>query len=67
MGLPNPKNFGFASGDLGLAAILNPDLMDELQEKKKKELQAASENRGASGESVFGRAASGMLGLPGAI
>lgn len=66
MGLPNPKNVGFAAGDLGLAAILNPDLVDEAAEKKKKDLQAAREKMGLSGESVYGSAASSLLGLTGA-
>ena len=66
MGIPNPKNTGFASGDLGLAAILNPDLVDDLQEKKKKTLQASREAMGGDGSSVYGSAASALLGLTGA-
>lgn len=66
MGLPNPKNVGFAAGDLGLAAILNPDLLDEVQEKKKKDLQAGREKMGLDGTSVYGSAASTLLGLTGA-
>lgn len=75
MGLPNPKNAGLggaglglgAAGDLGLAALLNPDLLDTSEDEKKKNLQAARERMGLTGDSVYGGEASKLLGLPGAI
>jgi hypothetical protein len=63
--LPNPKNMlSAAAGDLGLAAMLNPDLSEDNIEKKKKELEAQRNRMGSTGMSVYGGgAAAQALGI----
>ena len=65
MALPNPKNSPFAAaGDLGIAALLNPELVDDLRKKKKEDMEKQRNAYGMTGLSVYGGEASKMLGIP---
>jgi hypothetical protein len=52
MPVANPKNLptSAVAGDLGIAAMMNPDRVEELQTKKKQDLLAQREGMMSPGE-----------------